>query len=138
MTGYMQCHGEPIRIVDKVIRDNFGLKMCISTELKEIEVSDSSCIVYLNYLLKKLESMTCYKNGEMTVFCDAAPCSFIEEPRSSVSVVSDYGPETGRSGFDPWKRQKDLLLTCVQTGSGAHPASCTAGTGGPFPGDTGR
>jgi hypothetical protein len=25
-------------------------------------------------------------------------------------------------------------LTCVQTGSGAHPASCTMGTGGPFPG----
>jgi hypothetical protein len=24
---------------------------------------------------------------------------------------------------------------CVQTGSGAHPASCTMGTGGPFPGD---
>jgi hypothetical protein len=23
---------------------------------------------------------------------------------------------------------------CVQTGSGAHPASCTIGTGGPFPG----
>jgi hypothetical protein len=23
---------------------------------------------------------------------------------------------------------------CVQTGSGAHPASCTMGTGGPFPG----
>jgi hypothetical protein len=23
---------------------------------------------------------------------------------------------------------------CVQTGSGAHPASCTTGTGGPFPG----
>jgi hypothetical protein len=24
--------------------------------------------------------------------------------------------------------------TCVQTESGAHPASCTMGTGGPFPG----
>jgi hypothetical protein len=23
---------------------------------------------------------------------------------------------------------------CVQTSSGAHPASCTMGTGGPFPG----
>jgi hypothetical protein len=27
---------------------------------------------------------------------------------------------------------------CVQTGSGAHPASCTMGTGGPFPGGKGR
>jgi hypothetical protein len=27
---------------------------------------------------------------------------------------------------------------CVQTGSGAHPASCTKGTGGPFPGGKAR
>jgi hypothetical protein len=27
---------------------------------------------------------------------------------------------------------------CVQTGSGVHPASCTMGTGGPFPGGKAR
>jgi hypothetical protein len=27
---------------------------------------------------------------------------------------------------------------CVQTGSEAHPASCTMGTGGPFPGSKAR
>jgi hypothetical protein len=27
---------------------------------------------------------------------------------------------------------------CVQTGSGAHPASCPMGTGGPFPGAQAR
>jgi hypothetical protein len=27
-----------------------------------------------------------------------------------------------------------LVIHCVHTGSGAHPASCTMGTGGPFPG----
>jgi hypothetical protein len=27
---------------------------------------------------------------------------------------------------------------CVQTGSGAHPASCTMGAGGPFPGAKAR
>jgi hypothetical protein len=27
---------------------------------------------------------------------------------------------------------------CVQTGSGAHPASCPMGTGGPFPGSKAR
>jgi hypothetical protein len=27
---------------------------------------------------------------------------------------------------------------CVQTGSGVHPASCTMGTGGPFPRDKAR
>jgi hypothetical protein len=27
-----------------------------------------------------------------------------------------------------------LVVSCVQTGSGAHPASCPLGTGGPLPG----
>jgi hypothetical protein len=29
-------------------------------------------------------------------------------------------------------------VLCVQTGSGAHPASCPMGTGGPFPGGKAR
>jgi hypothetical protein len=53
---------------------------------------------------------------------------------SSVSIVSDYGLDdrtiwvrspVGAKGFSS--------NLCVQTGSGAHPASCTMGTGGPFP-----
>jgi hypothetical protein len=49
----------------------------------------------------------------------------------SVSIESGYG----RSRFDLRQRRKDFSSTlCVQTGSGAHPASCTMGTGGPFPG----
>jgi hypothetical protein len=33
------------------------------------------------------------------------------------------------------QRKEDFSSNlCVQTGSGAHPASCTMGTGGPFPG----
>jgi hypothetical protein len=33
-------------------------------------------------------------------------------------------------------QKKDFSSTlCVQTRSGAHPASCAVGTGGPFPGD---
>jgi hypothetical protein len=38
---------------------------------------------------------------------------------------------TGRPGFDPEDFSSNL---CVQTGSGAHPASYTVGTGGSFPG----
>jgi hypothetical protein len=42
---------------------------------------------------------------------------------------------TGRSRFDPRQGRKDFSSNlCVQTGSGAHPASCTMGIGGPFPG----
>jgi hypothetical protein len=40
----------------------------------------------------------------------------------------------GRSMFDTQQRRKDFSSSlCVQTGSEAHPASCTMGTGGPFP-----
>jgi hypothetical protein len=36
--------------------------------------------------------------------------------------------------FDPRQRQKDFSSNlCVQTGSGAHPASCTMGIGVLFP-----
>jgi hypothetical protein len=46
---------------------------------------------------------------------------------------------TGPSRFDPLQRQTDFSSSlCVQTGSGAHPASCTMGSGGPFPGDKAR
>jgi hypothetical protein len=43
---------------------------------------------------------------------------------------------TGWLRFDPRQRRKDFFSSlCDQTISGAHPASCTVGTGGPFPGD---
>jgi hypothetical protein len=45
---------------------------------------------------------------------------------------------TGRSGFDPRHRQRIFPIPSVQTGSGAHPASCTTDTGGPFPGAKAR
>jgi hypothetical protein len=49
------------------------------------------------------------------------------------------GWTTGRSRFDLQQRRKDFSSSlCVQTGSGAHPASCTTGTGGPFPGANAR
>jgi hypothetical protein len=45
----------------------------------------------------------------------------------------------GKSRFDSWQRQEEFSSSlCVQTGSGAHPASCTMGTGGPFPGGIAR
>jgi hypothetical protein len=53
-----------------------------------------------------------------------------------VSVVSDYTlVDRGSIPADPKKSSSSL---CVQTGSGAHPASCTVGTGGPFPGGKAR
>jgi hypothetical protein len=49
--------------------------------------------------------------------------------------VSDYGLDDRAIGVRSPAGAKDLSSNlCVQTGSGAHPASSTVGTGGPFPG----
>jgi hypothetical protein len=54
---------------------------------------------------------------------------------SSVSIVSDYGLDNRAIGVRSPAGGKDFSSSlCVQTGSGAHPASCTMGTVGPFPG----
>jgi hypothetical protein len=47
------------------------------------------------------------------------------------SVVSDYGLGTGIRS--PTEAEDFASTICIQTGSGAHPASCTMGTGGSFP-----
>jgi hypothetical protein len=53
---------------------------------------------------------------------------------SSGSIVSDYGLEDREIGVRSPAEAKDFSsILRVQTGSGAHPASCPMGTGGPFP-----
>jgi hypothetical protein len=53
--------------------------------------------------------------------------------------VSDYGLDDRAIGVRSPAGEEDFSSSfCVQTGSGAHPASCTMGTGGPFPGDKAR
>jgi hypothetical protein len=58
---------------------------------------------------------------------------------SSVSIVSDYGMDDRAIRVRSPAEAKDFSCSlCVQTGSGSHPASCTMGTGGPFPGGKAR
>jgi hypothetical protein len=80
------------------------------------------------YVFLLLESVSYLKVGYShdILSCFGFSCS------SSGSIVSDYGlddrgsiPDRGRGFF-------------FQTGSGAHPNSCTMGTGGPFPGGKAR
>jgi hypothetical protein len=53
--------------------------------------------------------------------------------------VSDYGPDDRAIGVRSQTGAKDFSsIVFVQTGSGAHPASCTMGTGGPFLGGKAR
>jgi hypothetical protein len=50
--------------------------------------------------------------------------------------VSDYGLDYRAIGVRSPAGVKDFSsILCVQTGSEAHPAFCTMGTGDPFPGD---
>jgi hypothetical protein len=49
--------------------------------------------------------------------------------------VSDYGlDDRAIEVRSPAEAKGFLSNLCVQTGSGAHPASCTMGTGGSVPG----
>jgi hypothetical protein len=58
---------------------------------------------------------------------------------SSGSIVSDYGLDDRAIEVRSPAGAKDFSSSlCIQTGSGVHPASCTMGTGGPFPGDKAR
>jgi hypothetical protein len=53
--------------------------------------------------------------------------------------VSDYGLDDRAIGVRSPAGTKDFFsILCVQTGAGAHPASCPMGTGGPFPGGKAR
>jgi hypothetical protein len=53
---------------------------------------------------------------------------------SSGSIVSDYGLDDRAIGVRSLAGAKDFSYSlCVQTGSGAHTASCTMGARGPFP-----
>jgi hypothetical protein len=53
--------------------------------------------------------------------------------------VSDYGLDDLAIGVRSPAGAKDFSsILCVQTGSGAHPASSPTGTRGPFPGGKAR
>jgi hypothetical protein len=54
---------------------------------------------------------------------------------SSVSIVTDYGLDDRVTGVRSTAGVNNFSSNlCVQTGSEAHPVSCTMGAGGPFPG----
>jgi hypothetical protein len=58
---------------------------------------------------------------------------------SSGSIVSGCGLDDRAIEVRSLAEAKEFSsILCVQTGSEAHPASCTMGTGGPFPGDKAR
>jgi hypothetical protein len=71
---------------------------------------------------------------------DLDPCSLSrDEPGSSVSIVSGYWLNDRAIEVRSPAGVKDFSCSlCVQTGSEAHPASCTMGTGAHIPGAKSR
>jgi hypothetical protein len=67
-------------------------------------------------------------------------CMYVFRSRSSSgSIVSVYGLDNRAIGVRSPAGAKDFSSSlCVQAGSEAHPASCTMGTGGSFPGGKAR
>jgi hypothetical protein len=83
---------------------------------------------------------TCNSEKEMGDLCKN-DCSLVNwrSRVSSGSIVSDYVLDDRAIGVRSLAEAKGFSsIICVQTGSGAHPASCTMGTGGPFPGGKAR
>jgi hypothetical protein len=74
---------------------------------------------------------------ELQFFCNIVTYS---EPGSSGSIVSGYGLDDQVIGVRFLaEAKKDFSPSfCVQTGSRAHPASCTMGTAGSFSGAKAR
>jgi hypothetical protein len=76
-----------------------------------------------------------YENEEKNLDQRKLKMEIIRSRGSSVSIVSDYGLDDRAIRVRSPAGAKNFSSNlCVYTGSGAHPASCTMGTGGPFPG----
>jgi hypothetical protein len=57
----------------------------------------------------------------------------------SGNIVSDYGLDDRAIGVRFPAGTKDFSsILCIETGTGAHPASCPMDGGGPFPGGNER
>jgi hypothetical protein len=77
---------------------------------------------------------------KIRIFWDVLPwmSTDVSEVRAA-SIIALMGWTTRRLMFDPRQRRKDFSSNlCIQTGSEAHPASCTMGTRGSFPGAKAR
>jgi hypothetical protein len=65
--------------------------------------------------------------------------NYIRSRGSSVSIVSGYRLDDRAIKVPSLEEARGFPSgLCVQTSSEAHPASCTMGTGGPFPGGKAR
>jgi hypothetical protein len=127
MTSYAECYQkgayyEGIKFLNTLPINNESLNHDINVSkqaLTDCIISHPFCIV---------QNFTSIKNEKRTRvnFC---------EQGSSVSIVPGYGLDDRAIEVRTPAEAKDFSSSlCIQTGSGALPASCKMGTGGPFPG----
>jgi hypothetical protein len=99
--------------------------------------------IFLNFFFLLVHISESFLGSCQSSSCQHALSNFsyadIRSRVSSVSIVSDYGLDDQAIGVRSPAGAEDFSSSlCVQTGSGAHPASCTMGTGSPFPGGKAR
>jgi hypothetical protein len=112
-------------------------------------------ITYLYVLYRKLSSplyiirahcthRTSWLSGKHSVFRRFRPQISARRPAILSEVFRDFPQSLQANAWYYYKlshqnyNHKCSDDLCVQTGSGAHPASCTVGTGDPFPGGKSR
>jgi hypothetical protein len=98
------------------------IKGCFREVISALTLPSNTISIYFLYLLSLTVCITLHFGTERSRV-------------SSVSIVSDYGLDDRAIVVRSPAGAKDFSSSlCVQTGSGAHSASCAMGTGGPFPG----
>jgi hypothetical protein len=99
------------------------------TQSHSIIINQSIKQIQLQFALRSIDYLTKQENILLVVW------AYRVEPGSSVSVVSGYGLDDRAIKVRSPAGAKDFSsILCIQTGSGAHPASCTMGTGVLSPG----
>jgi hypothetical protein len=139
MTALLGCSVE----VDRRFRG----AMIIAPMMETVRTSETSVnfnVTTRHYILEdsnlhtyRRENLTAHRDdlGKQQIQLISVVVMGCRSRDSSGSIVSDYRLDDRAIGVRFPAGAKDFSSNlCVQTGSGAHPASCPMGTGGPSPG----
>jgi hypothetical protein len=125
----------PFNLLNILNRSHNFCSLCI---FKSVLRNSAYLAGFCVHLFQILRLRYCYQANRAQVHCLeshllSCTISLNRSRVSSSSIVSDYGLDDRAIGVRFPAKAKDFSCSlCVQTGSGAHPASCPIGTGGPF------
>jgi hypothetical protein len=106
--------------LQNVVKCKSGIKRSITHMSRACKTTGTFSVGFMSWV----PTNTTYRDGDLT----------LSRLAQSVSCLAT-GWTTERSRFDPWQKRKDFSSSfCVQTSSGAHPATCKMGTGVLSPG----